>query len=59
MNQFVINYLNSKYKYEIIKDSEMYDEIDTWKSLYKNDKELHIYIDNYGKSRYSYSLGMA
>lgn len=59
MNQFVINYLNSKYKYEIIKDSEMYDEIDTWKSLYKNDKELHKYIDNYGKTRYSYSLGMA
>ena len=59
MNQFVIDYLNHKYGYEITKDSEMYDKIDLWKSYYKNEPELHKYIDNYGKTRYSYSLGMA
>lgn len=59
MNQFVINYLNQKFGYEITKDSEMYDNIDTWKSYYKNNAELHKYVDNYGKTRYSYSLGMA
>ena len=59
MNQFVISYLNQKFGYEITKDSEMYDNIDTWKSYYKNNAELHKYVDNYGKTRYSYSLGMA
>ena len=59
MNQFVIDYLNHKYGYEITKDSEMYDKIDLWKSYYKNEPELHKYIDSYGKTRYSYSLGMA
>jgi len=59
MNQFVISYLNQKFGYEITKDSEMYDKIDTWKSYYKNNAELHKYVDNYGKTRYSYSLGMA
>ena len=59
MNQFIINYLNQKYGYEITKNSEIYDKIDTWKSYYKNEQELHKYIDNYGKTRYSYSLGMA
>lgn len=59
MNQFVISYLNQKYGYEITKDSEMYDNIDIWKSYYKNNAELHKYVDNYGKTRYSYSLGMA
>ena len=59
MNQFVVNYLNDKYKYHITKDSEIYDKIDLWKSYYKNDAELHKYVDNYGKTRYSYSLGMA
>lgn len=59
MNQFIINYLNQKYGYEITKDSEIYDKIDTWKSYYKNEQELHKYVDNYGKTRYSYSLGMA
>ena len=59
MNQFVVNYLNDKYGYHITKDSEIYDKIDLWKSYYKNDEELHKYVDNYGKTRYSYSLGMA
>ena len=59
LNQFVINYLNSKYKYEIVKDTEIYDKIDLWKSYYKNEQELHEYTDNYGEKRYSYSLGMA
>ena len=59
MNQFVINYLNQKFKYEITKDTEIYDKISLWKSYYKNDEELHKYTDNYGKTRYSYSLGMA
>lgn len=59
MNQFVVNYLNKKYGYHITKDSEIYDKIDLWKSYYKNDEELHKYVDNYGKTRYSYSLGMA
>lgn len=59
MNQFVISYLNQKFGYEITKDSEMYDNIDIWKSYYKNNAELHKYVDNYGKTRYSYSLGMA
>ncbi|MBR4486408.1 hypothetical protein IKS57_03500, partial [bacterium] len=59
MNQFVINYLNQEYGYEIIKDTEMYDKIDTWNTYYKNDADLHKYVDNYGKTRYSYSLGMA
>jgi A118 family predicted phage portal protein len=59
MNQFVINYLNKKYGYEIVKDTEIYDKIDLWKSYYKNESSLHKYIDNYGKTRYSYSLGMA
>ena len=59
MNQFVVNYLNDKYGYHITKDSEIYDKIDLWKSYYKNDAELHKYVDNYGKTRYSYSLGMA
>ena len=59
MNQFVINYLNQKYGYEITKDTEMYDKIDLWNTYYKNEAELHKYIDNYGKTRYSYSLGMA
>ena len=59
MNQFVISYLNQKYGYEITKDSEIYDKIDIWKSYYKNNSELHKYVDNYGKTRYSYSLGMA
>ena len=59
MNQFVINYLNQKFGYEIVKDTEMYDKIDLWKSYYKDDEELHKYTDNYGKTRYAYSLGMA
>lgn len=59
MNQFVISYLNQKYGYEITKDTEMYDKIDLWNTYYKNDAELHKFIDNYGKTRYSYSLGMA
>lgn len=59
MNQFVISYLNKKFGYEITKDSEMYENIDIWKSYYKNNAELHKYVDNYGKTRYSYSLGMA
>lgn len=59
MNQFVINYLNQKFGYEIVKDTEIYDKIDLWKSYYKNEEELHKYTDNYGKTRYSYSLGMA
>ena len=59
MNQFVINYLNSKFGYEITKDTEIYDKIDNWKTYYKNDASLHKYSDNYGKTRYQYSLGMA
>lgn len=59
MNQFVINYLNQKFGYEIVKDTEIYDKIDLWKSYYKDEEELHKYTDNYGKTRYSYSLGMA
>lgn len=59
MNQFVISYLNKKYGYEITKDTEIYDKIDLWESYYKNEEELHKYVDNYGKTRYSYSLGMA
>ena len=59
MNQFVINYLNQKYGYEITKDTEMYDKIELWESYYKNKEELHKYTDSYGKTRYSYSLGMA
>ena len=59
MNEFVINYLNSNYGYEITKDTEIYDEINKWQSYYKNKKELHKYVDSYGKTRYSYSLGMA
>ena len=39
MNQFVISYLNQKFGYEITKDSEMYDNIDTWKSYYKKKKK--------------------
>jgi A118 family predicted phage portal protein len=58
MNQLVISYLNEKYKYEITQ-SEMYEKINTWESLYKNKEEIHKYVDNYGKTRYSYSLGMA
>lgn len=59
MNQFVVDYLNRNYKYHITKDTEIYDKIDLWKSYYKDDEELHKYIDNYGKTRYSYGLGMA
>ena len=59
MNQFVINYLNQKFGYEIVKDTEMYDKIDLWKSYYKDDEELHKYTDSFGKTRYQYSLGMA
>lgn len=59
MNQFVINYLNQKFGYEIVKDTEMYDKIDLWKSYYKDDVELHKYTDSFGKTRYQYSLGMA
>ena len=59
MNQFVINYLNQKFGYKIVKDTEIYDKIDLWKSYYKDEEELHKYTDNYGKTRYSYSLGMA
>ena len=59
MNQFVVDYLNRNYKYHITKDTEIYDKIDLWKSYYKDDEELHKYTDNYGKTRYSYSLGMA
>jgi A118 family predicted phage portal protein len=59
MNQFVVDYLNREYGYEITNGSEMYEKIDLWNSYYKNNKELHKYVDNYGKTRYSYSLGMA
>ena len=59
MNQFVINYLNEKFGYEITKDTEMYDKIDLWKSYYKDNEELHKYTDSFGKVRYQYSLGMA
>ena len=59
MNQFVINYLNQKFGYEIVKDTEIYDKIDLWKSYYKDEEELHKYTDSFGKTRYSYSLGMA
>lgn len=59
MNQFVINYLNQKFGYEITKDTEIYDKIDLWKSYYKDEEELHKYIDSFGKTRYAYSLGMA
>lgn len=59
MNQFVINYLNEKFGYEITKDTEIYDKIDLWKSYYKDEEELHKYTDSFGKTRYSYSLGMA
>ena len=59
MNQFVVDYLNRNFKYHITKDTEIYDKIDLWKSYYKDDAELHKYTDNYGKTRYSYGLGMA
>lgn len=59
MNQFVVSYLNDNYGYEITNGSEMYEKIDLWNSYYKNNEELHKYVDNYGKTRYSYSLGMA
>ena len=59
MNQFVMNYLNQNFGYEIVKDTEMYDKIDLWKSYYKDDEELHKYTDSFGKTRYQYSLGMA
>ena len=59
MNQFVVDYLNRNFKYEITKDSEMYDKIDLWKSLYKDNKERHKYKDNFGITRYRYTLGMA
>ena len=40
MNQFVINYLNQKFGYEIVKDTEIYDKIDLWKSYYKDEEEF-------------------
>jgi A118 family predicted phage portal protein len=54
-----MNYLNQNFGYEIVKDTEMYDKIDLWKSYYKDDEELHKYTDSFGKTRYQYSLGMA
>ena len=59
MNQFVVDYLNKNFKYQITKDSEMYNKIDTWNLLYKNDREKGKYVDNYGITRYRYTLGMA
>lgn len=59
MNQFVINYLNKKYGYEITKDTEIYDKIDLWKTYYKDEPELHKYTDSFGSTRYQYALGMA
>ena len=59
MNQFVVDYLNKNFKYQIAKDSEMYNKIDTWNLLYKNDREKGKYVDNYGITRYRYTLGMA
>lgn len=59
MNQFVVDYLNKNFKYQITKDSDMYNKIDTWNLLYKNDREKGKYVDNYGITRYRYTLGMA
>lgn len=59
MNQFVLDYLNREYKYEITNGTEMYQKIDNWNSWYKNDKERGKYKDNYGITRYRYTLGMA
>ena len=59
MNQFVVDYLNREYGYEIVKDTEIYDKIDLWNSLYKNNKERRKYKDSFGITRYQYTLGMA
>lgn len=58
MNNFAIQYLQKKYKYQI-PETTMYEKIDTWNLWYKNDETLHEYVDSYGKKRQSYSLGMA
>ena len=58
MNNRIIDYLRKNYKYGI-PETSIYQSIDAWESWYKNDVEFHQYKDNYGKTRYMYSLGMA
>ena len=58
MNNRIIDYLRKNYSYGI-PETSIYQSIDAWESWYKNDVEFHQYKDNYGKTRYMYSLGMA
>ena len=58
MNGTITNYLNKAFGYQL-PETQIYESIESWENWYKNKVDFHNYVDNYGKSRQMYSLGMA